>query len=111
MNSERFQGELVRPSPGYLAARRAWLRYYVSAEEFDRTLPGMWHPRLGKDWLVAPQYVDRSRRNATVLWRAAEREAALGEATTTESEEARQDVFALSHESAKAELSHLDGGR
>ena len=42
-----------------------WVRYYVMAEEYDRTLPGGWSPHDSNMWLPHPSVKAQSSRHAT----------------------------------------------
>ncbi len=56
--NQRFYDEWLgkwEDSPGYIAALKAWLDYYIRMEEFERTLPGVMGPRHG--WVVDYPYV------------------------------------------------------
>ena len=39
---------------------RAWLDFYVTTEEFDRTLPGRWMPNNPDVWQVVPWLAQHS---------------------------------------------------
>jgi hypothetical protein len=47
------------------------LRYHVRAEDYDRHLPGVWHPhpRDPECWLPRPDFVSHSNRNAAAIRR------------------------------------------
>ena len=38
-----------------MSTYRAWLEYYVTTEDYDRSLPGRWSPHDPDCWMPAPQ--------------------------------------------------------
>jgi hypothetical protein len=42
----------------------AWIDYYVRTENFDRTLPGVFHPRDPDVWMPLPEWMPTVQQNA-----------------------------------------------